>query len=294
MRNLVTELSLAAALAQTALGGVALAEGTTPVAEADGYELRWADEFDVDGPPSAANWEFEHGFVRNNEAQWYQADNAFCENGFLVVEARRERVVVSEHDRRGPSSRWSAGRSHADYTSASLTTKGRRDWLYGRFVMRARVPAVRGAWPAFWTLGHGPWPTCGEVDVMECYGGSVLANFVWLGRGRKPQWDATKTSVEELGGRAWSKAFHEWRMDWDEHSIELYLDDRLMNAVDLEKTANANNEGDNPFRKPQYLLLNLAIGGDNGGDPSRTPFPVRFEVDYVRVYQQSPEVTGNQ
>jgi beta-glucanase (GH16 family) len=255
-------------------------------AEADGYELVWSDEFDVDGPPSAANWEFEHGFKRNNEAQWYQPQNAFCEDGLLVVEARREHVVVSEQPERAASARWAATRMHAEYTSASLHTRRLHDWLYGRFVMRARVPMVHGAWPAFWTLGHGSWPACGEIDVMECYRESVLANFVWLGRGLKPKWDATKTPVMELGDAAWSEAFHEWRMDWDKDSIELHLDDRLMNSADLSKTVNANPAGDNPFRKPQYLLVNLAIGGDNGGDPSRTEFPVRLVVDYVRVYQQ--------
>ncbi|MGL4514429.1 MAG: glycoside hydrolase family 16 protein [Lacipirellulaceae bacterium] len=265
-----------------------------PGRDTAGYELGWADEFDRDGPPSPANWEFEHGFVRNHEAQWYQEANAVCDSGLLVIEARRERVAVSEQANRGPSFGWSAGRTHAEYTSASLRTRGLHDWLYGRFVMRARVPNVAGAWPAFWTVGHGPWPASGEIDVMECYRGSVLANFVWLGRGGRPRWDASKTPIQQLGAASWADAFHEWRMDWDEDSIELYVDDRLMNSVSLDETVNANSEWDNPFRKPQYLLLNLAIGGDNGGDPSKTPFPVRYEIDYVRVYQQRAESKNKQ
>ena len=76
-------------------------------------------------------------------------------------------------------------------------------------------------------------------------------------------------------------------MDWDENGIQIYVDDLLLNTVDLKQTFNKDKEGKNPFRQPHYLLLNLAIGGANGGDPSPTQFPSRFEVDYVRVYQRT-------
>jgi beta-glucanase (GH16 family) len=85
---------------------------------------------------------------------------------------------------------------------------------------------------------------------------------------------------------AWSKRFHLWRMDWDERSIRLYVDGLLLNTTDLSETINGDAEGKNPFHQPHYMILNLAIGGMNGGDPSSTPFPTRFEVDYVRVYQR--------
>ncbi len=67
------------------------------------------------------------------------------------------------------------------------------------------------------------------------------------------------------------------------------MDDLLLNTTDLNETINNDREGKNPFRQPHYLLLNLAIGGTNGGDPSGTAFPSRFEVDYVRVYQKQLE-----
>lgn len=84
----------------------------------------------------------------------------------------------------------------------------------------------------------------------------------------------------------WSGKFHVWRMDWDEKAIRLYVDDTLLNTTDLKDTFNKNPEGKNPFHQPHYILLNLAIGGANGGDPSKTDFPARFEVDYVRIYQK--------
>jgi beta-glucanase (GH16 family) len=76
-------------------------------------------------------------------------------------------------------------------------------------------------------------------------------------------------------------------MDWDEQAIALFVDGQKLNAVELSRTINQDGTGVNPFRQPHYLLLNLAIGGTSGGDPSKTEFPARFEVDYVRVYQAS-------
>jgi hypothetical protein len=74
-------------------------------------------------------------------------------------------------------------------------------------------------------------------------------------------------------------------MDWDADRIQLFVDDRKLNDVDLARTINEDGTGVNPFRQPHHLILNLAIGGTSGGDPASTTFPARFEVDYVRVYQ---------
>ena len=72
--------------------------GLLTSAEATEWTLVWADEFEVDGRPNAANWNYEQGFVRNNELQWYQPENAFCENGYLVIEGRRERQPNPEYN----------------------------------------------------------------------------------------------------------------------------------------------------------------------------------------------------
>ena len=92
--------------------------------------------------------------------------------------------------------------------------------------------------------------------------------------------------ITEFDDPDWSAKFHLWRMDWDESSIKLYVDDLLLNEIDVTKTFNKDKEGKNPFRQPHYMILNLAIGGTNGGDPSKTKFPAKFEVDYVRVYKK--------
>jgi len=98
--------------------------------------------------------------------------------------------------------------------------------------------------------------------------------------------DVFHLGIREFAAPAWAEKFHVWQMDWDEDFIRLYVDEELLNEVPLDATINDDRERANPFREPHYLILTLAIGGTQGGDPADTAFPARFEVDYVRVYQE--------
>ena len=258
------------------------------------WRLAWSDEFDGNGRPDSTIWNYEQGFVRNHEAQWYQWQNAYLQDGVLVIEARREERPNPTY--RPDATHWGQQRQTIDYTSACLTTKGKYAFLYGRLEVCARIPTAGGAWPAIWTLGSGmEWPSCGEIDLMEYYRikgvPHILANVAW-GNDQRYQavWNSKRVDYAHFIERDpnWAQHFHVWRMDWDETYIRLYLDDELLNEVPLTSTVNGSiGHYKNPFNSPQYILLNLALGGDNGGVIDDGAFPMRYEIDYVRVYERT-------
>jgi beta-glucanase (GH16 family) len=289
----LTKLAIAALLTQ--VSGIIVAQNQIPnpynpdsgaPKVIPGMTLVWNDEFNINGKPDSAFWRYERGFVRNQELQWYQSDNANCINGLLVIEARREQIKNTNYV--AGSTRWNQSREYAEYSAASIQTRGKKQWLYGHFEIRARIDTSMGSWPAIWTLGtSGGWPAGGEIDIMEFYRRGVepiiLANVACRGTSGT-KWHTEIRPLSDFTSKDpdWVKKFHVWKMDWDSVSIKLSLDDLVINTTMLSETINP--DGRNPFLSPQYILLNFALGG-NGGDPSKTKFPLFYEVDYVRVYQ---------
>jgi beta-glucanase (GH16 family) len=274
--------------------GALLALSVALTADAAEWKLVWNDEFDKPGLPDTARWDYETGFIRNNEKQFYtraRQENARVENGMLIIEARKEMyhaptTLVKTERRRDKNVE--SRRPDAEYTSASLTTRGKAAWTYGRIEVRAKLPSGRGTWPAIWTLGtnidKAGWPKCGEIDIMEFVGftpGVVHANIhttkynhaINTGKG-------DKIAIPDV-----SRAFHLYGIEWDSRKIDFVVDGRRYFTF--------RNDGTGPevwpFDKDQYLILNLAIGGEWGGQKGIDDriFPQRYEIDYVRVYQKN-------
>lgn len=256
----------------------------------DSWKLVWADEFDRDGLPDPARWTYEEGFVRNQELQYYtvaRTNNARVENGRLIIEAHKEQFPNPRHQPDAPENRWQLRRPHAEYTSASLTTRGRAAWTYGRFEVRARLPSGRGTWPAIWMLGTNirqvGWPACGEIDIMEYVGhepGVIHANVHTRGFNHtRGNGRGSRIRVPDA-----ERTFHVYALEWTPQRLDFFVDDRKFFTLENDGTGPDSW----PFDAPQYLILNLAIGGTWGGQKGvdDSIFPQRYEIDYVRVYQK--------
>jgi beta-glucanase (GH16 family) len=255
------------------------------------WKLVWSDEFDRDGLPDEKKWDYEVGFIRNREMQYYTArrrENARIEDGKLIIEARRERMDNPRYDPR--SSRWQQQREHAEYTSAALVTLDRFHFRYGKVVVRAKLPAGKGTWPAIWTLGTSigriGWPRCGEIDIMEFVGKAPehVHGTVHYSVGGKKQSSGNKLRTDKPA----SGGFHDYEVRWYPDRIEWYFDDVLYHRFEVGK---ADDDGRNPFREEHYLLINLAMGGEWGGEIDDACLPAKFVVDSVRVYALDSEMT---
>lgn len=257
--------------------------------QAQPWKLVWSDEFNHPGIPDPAKWDFETGFIRNNEAQIYTRENARVENGMLVIEARKQHYRNPDYDpnARG-GGRGGRNREYAAITSASLTTRGKASWTHGRIEVRAKLPAGRGVWPAIWLLGNNigevGWPRCGEVDIMEFVGfdpGVIHANIHTAKYNHiKSNGKGSQITIPDA-----STAFHVYAVEWDKEHMDFFVDDH--------KYFTYRNEGTGteawPYDQPQYLMINLAIGGDWGAAKGidDSIFPQRYYIDYVRVYQKA-------
>jgi beta-glucanase (GH16 family) len=247
------------------------------------WELQWSDEFAVDGLPDPAKWDYEEGLVRNQEPQYYtrRPENARVEGGMLVIEGRKEQFANPRY--KEGSDNWKEQKPFAPYTSASLTTQGKASWTYGRIEVRAKLPQGKGMWPAIWTLGDNisqiGWPRCGEIDIMEFVGKepNKLHGTTHFSVDDKHRSKGQSLTVERP-----FDDFHLYAVEWFPDRIDFFFDQTKFHSFPLDE-AGAGPE--NPFRKPHYLLMNLAIGGTWGGEVDDSVLPQKYFIDYVRVYQ---------
>ncbi len=230
----------------------------------------WRDEFNYTGKPDPTRWGYDLGASGwgNNELENYtnNLNNARVENGKLIVEAQK---------------------TASSYTSARLVTKNKGDWKYGRVVVRAKLPSGRGTWPAIWmlatnqTYGSAYWPDNGEIDIMEHVG--FDPNVIHASAHTKAYnftINTQKTAITTLPTAL--TEFHDYALEWTPISMKMSID----NTVYFSYLPTSVQWQYWPFDQPFHLLLNLAIGGDWGGQKGvdDSIFPQQMQIDYVRVY----------
>jgi beta-glucanase (GH16 family) len=126
------------------------------------------------------------------------------------------------------------------------------------------------------------WPDDGEIDIMEHVGfdqGNIHASIHC--KKYNHIIGTQKTAIAKIPDC--SDSFHIYSLDWTPDTIKISADNKVYFKF-------ANEHTDSlawPFNVPFHLLLNIAIGGNWGGQKGidDTIFPARMEVDYVRVYK---------
>lgn len=231
----------------------------------------WSDEFNNDGKPDSAKWSYNTGGNGwgNNELEYYTAgNNVNIANGILTIEARKENVDSNQ------------------YTSARMVTKNKADFLYGRFEISAKLSKGKGLWPAIWMLptewAYGDWPKSGEIDIMEQVGfnpdsihiSTHTGAFNWV-------MNTQKTSVINITTA--TTAYHVYRIDWTPYAIRGFIDGKQH----FEFINDGMGFMHWPFNQKFHMLLNIAVGGNWGGQQGidNSIFPATMQVDYVRVYK---------
>ena len=247
--------------------------GSTGAVPGVNYELVWADEFDIDGPPCSENWGYDIGAGGwgNGEAQYYtnSTENASVNNGVLTIKAKKENLNGSQ------------------YTSARLLTKNRYEFTYGKVDIRAKLPTENGTWSALWMLGanfpNTPWPAAGEIDIMEHTGNNE---------------NVTLGTVHNTSGSGGSGAgshiamptpteYHNYSIEWNKEKIDFLVDEVVFFTYSPDPKTSDNY----PYNSDFFLIMNIAMGGTlgQGIDPLFTE--ATMEIDYVRVYQKTQPLT---
>lgn len=282
-------LSLGITVGTVCHGGEKTEKTETPVLP--GWKLAWADEFNTDGLPDSKKWGYEEGFTRNEELQYYmkaRKENSRIENGTLIIEGRKKKPIPNPRVGKGYAD-WQKNRKVITYTAASLITRDTYNFTYGRVEVRAKMPKGKGAWPAIWmmgaTQGKVSWPECGEIDVMEWLGRQpdiVHGTVHWADpkskKARNHTSNGGKIKVEKP-----PYDFHVYAIEWDKDKIDFFFDGKKYHTFELDK---AGKGKDNAFRKPMYLLINLALGGSWGKELDDKALPMKYVIDYARIYQR--------
>jgi len=236
---------------------IATGEGIGTIRNDDEYIFVWTYEL------GAGGW-------GNQELQTYtsSADNSYVSNGNLIIEARK---------------------NGGDYTSARIVTRDKKEFMFGRVDIRAKLPYGQGIWPALWMLGANfpeeGWPNCGEIDIMELVGHEpdiVHGTAHWGPAGQT----FSNNDGEEIGleDEIFADRYHVFSIVWEFNSVKWYMDDTLYFSINQNTVGNQAY----PFNQDFFFIFNIAVGGQWPGNPDQsTSFPQRMFVDYIRVFQMN-------
>lgn len=231
--------------------------------------VSWQDNFDYTGNPDPAKWGYDIGGTGwgNNELQNYTDKNAAASNGELVITTKKEA---------------SNGRN---YSSTRLVSRGKGDFLYGRFIIKAQLPNGKGTWPAIWMLptdnAYGVWPKSGEIDIMESVGFDPNKIFYSIHTQLYNGSIGTQKSFSKVYADIYN-TYHTYQLDWTPYSLKFYTDGNQV----FEYLNDGKGYASWPYDKKFYLLINNAVGGNWGGQQGidDNVFPTTMKVDYVKVY----------
>jgi beta-glucanase (GH16 family) len=227
--------------------------------------LVWDEEFNS-GPLSTSDWNYELGAGGwgNAELETYtnSIENAHIDTGYLHITAIKGTSPL--------------------YSSARLTTKGKKEFTHCRAEIRAKLPEGKGIWPAIWMLGANissvSWPACGEIDIMELLGDNPATSYGtvhWNDNGHQ-----SRGSQKSLNTGKFSSSFHTFSITWGPNHFEWRIDNDPFLYVSKSEIPAF------PFDQPQFFILNVAVGGNWPGSPNETTvFPQNMIIDYIRVYQ---------
>ncbi|MFP5438188.1 MAG: family 16 glycosylhydrolase [Bacteroidia bacterium] len=233
--------------------------------------LKWSDEFNTDGAPDASKWNMETGNNNgwgNNELQYYRPENAAVSGGTLKITAKRESY------------------NNFNFTSARMQTHNKYDFKYGRVVIKAKLPTGGGTWPALWMLGSNyettAWPACGEIDIMEHVGNQQNVIHSTLHYPGNSGGNAN-TSSRTIAGV--SEGFKIYEFIWSADVLKFYVRDTETGTPTLIKQFTNSTTTHPYFNWNFFLIFNVAVGGNMGGNVDAAFTQSAMEVDYVRVYQ---------
>ncbi len=245
------------------------------------YGLSFSDEFS-NQQLNRSNWLTSYPWGQNYAGTCYQewmtdGQNLVFEDGKVKMVLKEEKVTARGvnyesdtfklQDKKDNYREWS-------YTSGMLFSK--EQFKYGIFEVRFKLPTGAGLWPAFWLFGGKPNE---EFDIFEAKGEKL----------DKVHYDMHCPDGGCKGFGNWlpmtgdfSTEFNTMSGEWNENAAFWFL-----NGQRIASWAGSLNE-------PANIIANLGLANNFGcafgpGQDQNTPFPAVYEVDYIRVYQESAQ-----